>query len=143
VLVGAPDEVELCNSIAGQVAAHGDKRQECAGKSQTAGLTHPTIVNLAGQTKLPELVALMSLAGVVVCSESSANFIARAVGRPFITLMGPTRPDRTGPYGGKGRVISADLPCLGCLRRRCPHASCMQLIDPARVTQAVLKMMNK
>jgi len=92
--------------------------------------------SLAGRTSLPELVALIALAGTVICCDSAASFIAPAVGTPFVTLMGPTRPERTGPYGRGGKAVLADIPCLGCLKRRCRHATCMQWIRPADVAAA-------
>jgi len=120
VVVGAPNEQALCEAVT-----------EGAGEG---------VFNLAGRTRLGELVALIAAAGAVICCDSAANFIAPAVGTPLVTLMGPTRPERTGPYRG-GRALTADVPCLGCLKRRCRHVVCMQWIDPERVVQAVLEMM--
>ena len=115
VVVGAPGEADLCAKVA-------DGR--------------PGAVSLAGQTSLPELTALIAAAGAVIGCDSAANFIAPAVGTPFVTLMGPTRPERTGPYGPGGRALSADIPCLGCLKRSCGHVTCMQWIAPADVAAA-------
>jgi ADP-heptose:LPS heptosyltransferase len=84
----------------------------------------------------------MAQAAAVVCSDSSANFIAPSVGTPFVTLLGPTRPERTGPYGELGKALAANVPCLGCLRRSCPHATCMQMIEPERVLAAMDRVMG-
>jgi len=116
VVVGAPGEERLCQAVA-------------AGREEG-------VLNLAGRTDLPALAALIAAAGCVVCCDSAANFIAPAVGTPFVTLMGPTRPERTGPYGPLGRALRAELACIGCLRRRCGHAACMQLIRPTDVVAA-------
>ena len=77
-----------------------------------------------------------------LCSDSAAKFIAPAVAVEAITLIGPTRPERTGPYL-KGIAITADIPCQGCLRRRCRHATCMEMIAPADVVQAAKDMLAK
>ena len=103
----------------------------------------PRIVNLAGRTSLPELVATIAEAKALVCCDSASSLIAPAVGTPFVTLTGPTRPERTGPYGPLGQAVFADIPCIGCLRRSCPHASCMQLIDPARVAGAARAALHR
>ena len=112
VVVGAPGERGLCAEVADG---------------------HARAIDLGGKSSLPELVALIALAGAVVCCDSAANFIAPAVGTPFVTLMGPTRPERTGPYGRRGKAVTADIPCLGCLKRACGHATCMQWISPVEV----------
>lgn len=121
VLIGAPNDRALC----GQVAQ---------------GLSG--VADLSGQTSVGQVAALMAQAAVVVCSDSSANFIAPAVGTPFVTLLGPTRPERTGPYGELGKALAANVPCLGCLRRSCPHATCMQMIEPERVLAAMQRVMG-
>ena len=65
------------------------------------------------------------------------------MGTPFVALIGPTRPQRTGPYGPLGVALAADVPCIGCLKRRCRHASCMQLIDPQRVAAAARQVRTR
>ena len=89
------------------------------------------------------MVALIAAAAAVVCCDSATNLIAPAVGTPFVTLLGPTRPDRTGPYGPLGESLVADVPCRGCLRRDCSHITCMQLIDPEQVARATRKATTK
>ncbi len=117
VLGGAPDERALCDELA---EPFGD-----------------AVANLAGQTSLAQFVALVASAGAVVCCDSAANFIAPAVATPSVTLIGPTRPERTGPYGPRTRALLGDVTCQGCLKRRCRHVTCMQTIDPRQVAQAV------
>jgi len=92
--------------------------------------------NLAGRTTIGEMIGLIASAAAVVCSDSAAKFIAAAVGTDAVTLIGPTRVERTGPVLG-GRAIVADVPCGGCLRRRCEHITCMQTIRPEAVVEAV------
>jgi len=99
------------------------------------------VVNLAGETTIPQMVALIASAACVVCSDSAAQFIAQAVGVPVVTLMGPTRPERTGPIL-RGQAVVADVPCQGCLRRRCRHITCMQTLAPETVVSAIEKALN-
>ncbi len=163
VLTGADADRELCADLVvcnrqtdgwhGQVE---DLAVESSDASSTAnlplrsGLTAPPaleitvdgkVFDLAGRTTLPQAVALIASAGAVVCCDSAANFIAPAVGTPFVTLIGPTRPERTGPYGPLGEAIVADVPCQGCLKRSCRHVTCMQLIEPEQVAAAARKAM--
>ena len=52
--------------------------------------------------------------------------IAAALGRPLVTMYGPTNPVRTGPYGRADTVLRLDIPCSPCYARRCSHQSCLQ-----------------
>jgi len=97
--------------------------------------------NLAGETTLPQMVGLIASAACVVCSDSAAQHIAQAVGVDVVTLIGPTRPERTGPLI-RGRSLVADVPCRGCLKRRCRHITCMQSIAPSAVVSAVEGLLN-
>ncbi|MDY7011679.1 MAG: glycosyltransferase family 9 protein [Planctomycetota bacterium] len=135
VLTGSDADAELCAEVSGG---------------------NGKIFNLAGQTTLPDVVAIIASSAAVLTCDSSANFIAPAVGAPFVTLVGPTRPDRTGPVGSLGSVIVADVPCQGCLKRRCRHvrglqsrliengaSTCMQLIKPEQVIAAAREVFSR
>jgi len=122
VLLGGPGDVELCGQIA-------------------EGLG-PGVHDLTGRTTVGEMVGMIAAAAGVVCCDSAAKFIAPAVGTDVVTLMGPTRVDRTGPYP-IGRAVVAQVPCQGCLKRRCRPAVCMELIDPADVVAAAREMLAR
>jgi len=120
VLLGAPGDVQTGRRIAEGL---GD-----------------AVVDWTGRTSVPELVAVIAGSAGVVCCDSAAKFIAPAVGVDVVTLIGPTQPERTGPYR-LGRAVVANVPCQGCLRRRCSDAVCMELIDPADVISAARAML--
>jgi len=115
VLLGSPGERELCRQVADGLG--------------------PDVHDLSGQTGVAEMVAVIAAAAGVICSDSAAKFIAPAVGTDSVTLIGPTRPERTGPYR-LGRALVAPVPCRGCLKKTCPHGSCMDLIAPDAVIAA-------
>ncbi len=101
----------------------------------------PGVVDLAGQTSIAQFVALLADSAGVLCCDSAAKFITPAVGKDCVVLLGPTRIERTGPYL-RGRALAADVSCRGCLKKRCPHITCMQSIAPADVTKAVRVMLS-
>lgn len=115
-LVGTAGDAEMCSRIA---------------RSAGAG-----VIDLAGQTTIPQMVGLIAASACVVCSDSAAQHIAQAVGTDAVVLIGPTRPRRTGPIL-RGRCLVAPVPCQGCLKRACRHITCMQAIDPQTVAAAV------
>jgi heptosyltransferase-1 len=98
-------------------------------------------INLAGQTDIREFVAMIASSAGVICGDSAAALIAPAVGVGSVVMIGPTRPERTGPYGG-GHAIVSDANCRGCLKKRCPHITCMQLINPDEVIEAAGAMLE-
>jgi len=120
VLLGSAGDRELC----GQVAE---------------GFQN-SVLNAAGQTGIAEMVAMIAASSGVVCSDSAPKFVAPAVGVEAVVLVGPTRVDLTGPIL-RGRALVADVPCRGCLKRRCSHVTCMQLIDPREVAAAAEAML--
>jgi len=123
------------------VAVLGTKsdRPLCARIADAAG---PGALNLAGETTIPQMVGLIASSACVVCCDSAAQHIAQAVDVDVVTLIGPTRPERTGPLI-RGRSVVADVPCQGCLRRRCRHSTCMQVIAPETVVSVVEGLLDQ
>ncbi len=121
VLSGSPAEADLCQHIA----------RSCT----------PAPAILAGEIGLTEWVALLGGAAVVLCNDSAALHLTVALGRPMVTVFGPTNPKRTGPYGQQANVLQAGLACVPCYYRKlkqCPiQHQCMADIDVAQVTQAL------
>lgn len=99
-------------------------------------------INLAGQTNLRQLVALLERAAVVVANDSGPMHIAAALGRPLVTVYGPTNPVRTGPFRRPDSVLRLDLPCSPCYSRRCWHQSCLQWLEIAPVLKLVEEQMH-
>jgi ADP-heptose:LPS heptosyltransferase len=67
--------------------------------------------------------------------------LAVALGRPVVSIFGPTDPLWSGPYRRDGAVLRVNLPCSPCyLRelRRCKHGhACMEQISAAAVIERV------
>lgn len=79
ILAGGPSEVE-----------------RSAGAAIVA--TAPAIVNQIGQDTLPELLALLARATVLVSPDSGPAHMATMVGTPVVGLYAATNPARSGPY---------------------------------------------
>jgi lipopolysaccharide heptosyltransferase I len=120
VLAGSPGERSLCAAIAASC---------------------PGVRDLAGQTTLSELAALLKRASLCVTNDSGSMHLAVALGRPVVSIFGPTDPLWIGPYHQPNSVIQAGVPCAPCYLRRlrqCPqdHA-CMKEVTPAQVIARV------
>jgi lipopolysaccharide heptosyltransferase I len=110
-----------------------------AGGNDVTALVPPGsgVESLAGQTSLKELVALLEGAALVVANDSGPMHIAAALGRPLVSLFGPTNPVRTGPYGRLDTVLRLDLVCSPCYRRTCVHHTCLQRLTENDVMEVV------
>ncbi len=71
-------------------------------------LTDVLIVNLAGQTSLSELVALLKTARLVVSNDTGPGHIAAALGRPLVLIFGRSNPARVAPYGRNNCVMAIE-----------------------------------
>jgi heptosyltransferase-2 len=102
VLIGGPGEIDAANAVA----------------SQASGTP---LINLAGSTTLPELLGVLSLCALVISNDTGPAHIAAALGRPTLTLFGPTNEFETAPTGPYADLLRVDgIDCARCMYRDCP-----------------------
>ena len=77
---------------------------------------------------LPEFTARARASRLVIGGDTGPLHLAHAVGAPVLMAMGPTDPNRHGPYGSPERVIRQVLPCSGCYRRFDEPKACIASI---------------
>jgi len=70
--------------------------------------TATPVIDLTGQTSIPELVALFGQAGAVVSNDTGPGHIALATETPGVVLFGNTNPRRLGPYQRPECVVAVD-----------------------------------
>ncbi len=111
--------------------------------SQVVAASHGKAINLAGQTKLKDLVALIAKAQFLISNDTGPMHIAAALNIPVFAIFGPANPIRTGPYGAIHTIIQAQLPCIPCYRRKpCDHWSCMREMTIEKVRGKILKKLS-
>jgi heptosyltransferase I len=107
----------------------------------------PGAINLAGETTLGELAALIRRSTISVTNDSAPMHLAVAVDRPVVSIFGPTDPLWVGPYGRVDAVLQAKLPCSPCYLRqlsRCNHAHvCMQDVSTRAVIERAEGILRK
>lgn len=92
---------------------------------------------LAGRTDLRRLLAVMSLASLVVTNDSGAMHLANALRVPVAAVFGPTDPAATRPYHQPSAVVKKNVVCWPCLYRVCPYDHrCLTSISPQEVYAA-------
>ena len=135
ILSGGPSSEE--RSIADRIVAL------CSHKPQ----------NLVGCTTLPQLVALLSLAEVVIAPDTGPAHIASALGTPVIGLYAATNPQRAGPYSFRQYVVNKYPEALqkyygldedaAPWGKRIQNDECMALIQPGDVTTMLDRVLSE
>jgi heptosyltransferase II len=126
LIVGGPRDLELAAALAAEL---------------TSASVAP-VINLAGQTTLRELCAVLQPCRVVITNDTGPMHVAAAVGTPVVVPFGSTAPELTGPLslgGARHFPLAAGVPCSPCFLRECPiDFRCMHGISTAQVAAAVL-----
>jgi heptosyltransferase-2 len=123
VIIGAGTEESLATRI--ELLTHGERP-----------------VNLVGLTDIPTLCGLLSLARVVISNDTGSAHVAAALGRPTLTIFGPTNEFETAPLGPKAELVRAPgIECERCMLRQCPiDHRCMTRITTDEVFGRAAKM---
>jgi len=90
---------------------------------------------------LPALGAILRRAGIVLGGDTGPLHLARALGVPAVFVMGPTDPERHGPYGEPASALHVALPCSGCYKRFDSAKACLLAISPAAIVARALALM--
>jgi len=103
-------------------------------------LVPKSLVNMAGQTSLTDVVDVLSQAETVVSNDSGLMHIACALGRPVIALFGSTSTQFTPPLADDATVLELELDCRPCYQRECPlgHLRCLRDLKPESLVAAVV-----
>ena len=104
------------------------------GEAITEKCQSDKLINLIGQTSLRELAALIKGSSFYISGDTGPLHFAAALKKPLIAMYGPTKADRTGPYGSNNStVIISPAKCAGCLKKHCSNWHCMYDITPEMV----------
>jgi len=133
LLVGSADERPICDRLEQLVRRF---------------IPHGKVLNLAGETNLKQLAAVLASAHVVLTNDSGPMHLAAAVGTPVVGIFTCTSPVRSGPPGDAHQLVATNLSCAASYHKRCryrgrKHMACMEELDTERVWQALVRAMEK
>ena len=99
-------------------------------------------VRLVPAPDLPTLAALIRGARLMLGGDSGPTHLAHALGTPVLMVMGPTDPDRSGPYGAPERALFRRLPCSFCYQRLAETKACLLEIPPHRLAERAAELLD-
>jgi lipopolysaccharide heptosyltransferase II len=144
--------------FADELRARADLRVVLVGAASDAAVarevmagSRSSVVSLAGETDLEELVALIARADLVASGDSGPLHLAVALGRPLLAVYGPTDPLVYGPYNPAApvRLHRRDLVCSPCYpysqRGDCPLGDpvCMRLVTVHEMVESALELLKE
>ena len=97
-------------------------------------ITNRLPVDLVGETKLVDLVALLQRCSLHIAGDTGTLHIAAALGRPVVGIYGPTHPGLHGPYGQIDAALRQPEHCGRTCPRICPlQQPCLRAVTPDEV----------
>lgn len=115
------------------------------GEEDLAGGVEAAGGGAARSVPAPDLAALAALirrARLMLGGDSGPIHLAHAMGTPVLMLMGPTDPERHGPYAAPQRALYKRLPCSFCYQRLEEAKACLLEIPPHRVAERAAELLS-
>lgn len=117
VVTAGPDEAHIAADVVGQMRA--------------------PALNLAGQTSLGGLAAVIARLDLFVSNDTGPAHLAVALDTPSVTIFGPADPNRWAPLDQqRHRIVRRVVACSPCGYLECPiDHRCLLLIAPEAVLE--------
>ena len=105
-------------------------------------------LNLAGQTTLRQLAAVLKQSACLLTNDSGPMHLAAGLGVPVLGLFTCTSPLRSGPPGEQHQLVSTTVRCAASYKKRCPnsgakHMRCMKDLSAELVWNAFTRLVKK
>lgn len=88
------------------------------------------------------LAAIMRRSRLVLGGDTGPVHLAHALGTRVLCVIGPTDPERNGPYGAPEAVLWNRLPCSFCYRRFDEPKACLLSIPSEAVVDKALELLG-
>ena len=118
VLFGSQSEKHICSAV--------------------NSLMNDKAIDLSARTDLGTAMALIKFCSAFISNDSGLMHVAAALDIPTVAIFGSTNTKTTSPKGLNVSVISKNVDCAPCLKKKCPtDFRCMTAIEPEEVWEAV------
>jgi ADP-heptose:LPS heptosyltransferase len=109
----------------------------------------PRCIDFTGMTNFRELLALYSLAAVMVTNDSGPAHFASLLRLPTLVFFGPETPRLYSPIGDKHKNMYSHFACSPCVsvyngkKSPCQENRCLMAITPEAALKEVLSSLNE
>ncbi len=117
----------------------GDRSSTPSAREISAGAPDRCL-DLTGQTSLREMVEWIRLSRALITNDTGPMHVAAALGKPVVSVFGPTEARRTGPYGQIEQTLRIPLACAPCMKPHCSNKNtmeCLRGVLPFRVVEEI------
>ncbi|MFO0807127.1 MAG: glycosyltransferase family 9 protein [Gemmataceae bacterium] len=125
----------------GSVVFIGTADEEPLAVAAAADLSGP-VRHLSGRTTMPQVIAVLARADVVVANDTGPLHLAAALGRPVVAPYTCTAVRLHGPYGAERGTAETTVACRASYVRTCPHLSCMAELTPDRLRPKLFEALS-
>jgi heptosyltransferase-2 len=139
----ACDELQRRFGLLPVVAPAPNAAEIAIARRVSAAMTERHVVLLEPDPSLEVFVAIAALAALVLTNDTGPRHVAVALGRPVVSLLGPTDPRHTAHLLDRQRVLFEDVACRPCGRSTCPIGDqrCLVRLAPERAVAAAAELL--
>ena len=117
-------------------------------KENRGGKNSMEVMNLAGESTLKQLAALLARVDVVISNDSGPLHLSAGMGTPTLGIFTCTSAIRSGPPGSQHEMVSTMVDCAASYHKVCPHRgtdhlACMRELDVERVWMALQRLVTR
>lgn len=125
VIIGGPEEADIANEVAAKCGVNP--------------------LNLAGRLSLNDLIALVSLAELIVTSDTGVMHLAASLNKKIVALFGAGLVPFCRPLCDEYAIVRSDLGCSGCgdVCFSDGNVPCISLIEVDEVYDAVKQLLSR
>ncbi len=140
ILNFGPGEEALANEVVTSARVPHMASSHVGGYPSSLGVRDPAPIPL--QMTIPQLIALLRRAALVIAADTGPLHLAAALGAPALALFGPTDPARNGPWGSHARVLRKAEPHETTYKRGDSYSPAMLRITVPEVSAAAIEMLE-
>lgn len=135
---------QLCDALGRQykVILIGAKVDRKAAQ-QIYAKTSSKIFDFTGLTSIKQLGFLLERSSLLISGDTGTLHLGSYLNRPIVSLFGPGREKKYGPWSDNYAVVKKDIFCRPCQKAQCRYGTldCMKLIKTADVLRQIKNML--
>ncbi|HEV7700416.1 MAG TPA: lipopolysaccharide heptosyltransferase II [Pyrinomonadaceae bacterium] len=133
----------LANELNASVILLGSP-DEASTAAEVAEIAQTPVIDISGRTTLPEAIAILAVANLMISNDMGLAHVAAAVGIEVIALFGPTNPETTRPWGENVAVLQRNVACEFCRRNdRTVRHVCAKWVSVDEAFEAAIRMFER